>query len=162
MARILKPPAPLPVEPGVPQLFLAGSIEMGRAVLWQQQLEQALADLDILILNPRRDEWDASWEQHIGNAPFREQVEWELAAQEQAGLIAMYFAPGTQSPITLLELGLFAHTGKIVVCCPDGFWRKGNVDIVCQRYAIPTVATLDELARALRARLSRAEGPGAP
>ena len=25
------------------------------------------------------------------------------------------------------------------------YWRKGNVDIVCQRYGIPTVSTLNEL-----------------
>jgi hypothetical protein len=47
----------------------------------------------------------------------------------------MYFVPGTISPISLMELGLFAN--KCVVYCPEGFERKGNVDIVCQRYNIP-------------------------
>jgi hypothetical protein len=49
----------------------------------------------------------------------------------------MYFDPNTKSPISLLELGLFAQSKKLIVCCPRGFWRKGNVDITCDRYGIP-------------------------
>jgi hypothetical protein len=46
-------------------------------------------------------------------------------------VICVYFDPKGQSPITLLELGLF-HDKDIIVCCPEGFWRKGNVDVnVC-------------------------------
>ena len=51
-----------------------------------------------------------------------------------------YFDPKTKSPITLMELGNqspWNRMGKdIVVCCPDEFWRKGNVDILCDRYGI--------------------------
>jgi hypothetical protein len=151
MARIVKPPAPLP-EVG-PSVFLAGSIEMGQAERWQDVLERALADLDVLIFNPRRDEWDSSWVQTQANPVFREQVEWELAAQERAEVIAMYFAPATRAPITLLELGLAARSGKLIVCCPEGFWRKGNVDVVCARYGVPTVPDLEALARQVRSRL---------
>jgi hypothetical protein len=145
MARILRPPEPLIVDRWVPSFFLAGSIEMGQAEDWQGRVEAALAHTDAQVLNPRRAAWDASWVQSIGNPPFRQQVEWELAAQELATWIAMYFAPTTRAPITLLELGLAAPTGKLIVCCPEGYWRKGNVDIVCHRYGIPTVADLEEL-----------------
>jgi len=69
-------------------------------------------------------------------------VEWELSAQEAADL--MYFAPDTRAPITLLELGLFAKK-RLFVCCPDGYWRKGNVDVVCRRYGIRQVGSLSEL-----------------
>jgi len=127
---------------------------MGGAERWQETLERALADLDVLILNPRRDAWDISWAQSIDNPVFREQVEWELAAQERASVIAMYFAPTTKAPITLLELGLAARSGKVIVCCPAGFWRKGNVDVVCARHGIPTVLDLETLARQVRVALS--------
>ena len=152
MAHILKPPAPVELG-GKRSVFLAGSIEMGLAEPWQEQVEHALADLDVVILNPRRDEWDASWEQSIRNAQFRGQVEWELAAQERADVLAMYFAPATKAPITLLELGLAARSGKLVVCCPDGFWRKGNVEVVCDRYRVPLVADLASLIDQVRGRL---------
>jgi hypothetical protein len=144
MARVIKPPVCLPLDLGAGSVFLAGSIEMGAATNWQRQVEVALDGLSVVILNPRRDAWDAGWVQSIGNPEFREQVEWELEAQERADVIAMYFDPATRAPVTLLELGLFARSGKLVVCCPDGFWRKGNVEIVCARYGVPLVAEFEE------------------
>lgn len=161
MARVMKPPTPLALADGERSVFLAGSIEMGRAEPWQAAVERALADLPIAVLNPRRDDWDASWEQSIDNAPFRGQVEWELEAQERASLIAMYFAPATQAPITLLELGLFARSGRLLVCCPPGFWRRGNVQVVCDRYGVPMVEDLPALVRAVRERMQLAAGGSA-
>jgi hypothetical protein len=155
MAQVLKPPAPLDFDQGRPSVFLAGSIEMGQAEDWQARFADGLSRANITILNPRRDMWDATWTQRSDNPQFRAQVEWELAAQERATLIAMYFEPATKSPVTLLELGLFARSGRIVVCCPDGYWRKGNVEIVCARYAVPVVESLDALiAYTLRATAS--------
>src|SRR4051794_7100465 len=118
MARVLKPPAPLDLPPGARSVFLAGSIEMGRAVAWQEEVEGSLADLDVVLLNPRRDDWDATWEQAITFAPFREQVEWELPGLEAASRVAMYFAADTRAPVTLLELGLTVRPGRLLVCCP--------------------------------------------
>src|SRR5262249_10225217 len=141
----IKSPNPLDIDQTRLSVFLAGSIEQGTADDWQTAVANALQDLDITVLNPRRDAWDASWLQSMEFAPFREQVEWELEAQEKADLIAFYFSPTTRSPITLLELGLAIGQRRAIVCCPDGYWRKGNVDIVCTRYGIPQVATLDDL-----------------
>jgi hypothetical protein len=131
-------------------VFLAGSIETGKVVYWQKQLEDEFADReDIVLYNPRRESWDSTWTQDINNAQFKEQVEWELNAMEAADLIIMYFASETQSPVTLLELGLFARSGKLIVCCPEGFWRKGNVDIVCDKYEVQQVSTIEEIVQAI-------------
>jgi hypothetical protein len=154
MARTLNPPAALDLDAGTPSVFLAGSIEMGLAEDWQNSVTQSFQDLDIVLLNPRREEWDASWQQSIEEPRFREQVEWELEAQEQATLIAMHFVPSTLAPVTLLELGLAARSGKLIVSCPDGFWRKGNVEVVCARYGVPLVSSLQELIGHIRRRLS--------
>jgi hypothetical protein len=62
----------------------------------------------------------------------------------------MYFAPATRAPITLLELGLFARRGRLLVCCPPYYWRKGNVDVVCQRYGVRTVESLNVLVTEVR------------
>lgn len=132
------------------KVFLAGSIEMGKAEDWQTRLTNMLRDQDITILNPRRDDWDDTWEQKIEHPLFREQVEWELKAMEVADKIALYFSPGTFAPITLLEFGLHARSGKLIVCCPEGFYRKGNVDIVCARYNVRQVATIEELSKAIQ------------
>ena len=142
---------------GKPLLFLAGSIEMGMAEDWQAILSAALQSLDVIVLNPRRTNWDPTWEQEIGNAKFREQVEWELTALEEADIALFYFVPETKSPITMMELGLMAKMSpeKMIVCCPDGFWRKGNVDIVCARYGIRESETIETLIPAVKAMLAK-------
>ena len=110
---------------------------MGAAENWQAVVVARLATLDVTILNPRRDDWDVSWRQALDDARFRGQVEWELDGLERADVIAMWFAPATRAPVTLLELGLFARSGKLIVGCPEGFWRRGNIEVVCARFGIP-------------------------
>lgn len=156
MIKIIKPPHNIgrDVTNDNWSIFLAGSIEMGKAEDWQTRLTGTLKELvpdklDVVIFNPRRDDWDSSWEQNVDNLQFYEQVTWELTALEKADVIIMYFVPGTKSPISLLELGLYAYSKKILVCCPKGFWRKGNVDIVCERYGIPLFENLDDLIQQL-------------
>lgn len=56
----------------------------------------------------------------------------------------MYFDPNTKSPISLLELGLYATSNKLHVICPDGFYRKGNIEIVCDKYNIPIYENIEE------------------
>jgi hypothetical protein len=129
------------------KIFLAGSIEMGNAVDWQTKVVKELNDFtkDLIFLNPRRDSWDSSWVQSIENEQFYEQVTWELDALDKSDYIFMYFDPNTKSPISLLELGLYASSRKLIVACPDGFWRKGNVEVVCERFNIPLLNNLDDL-----------------
>lgn len=125
-------------------IFLAGSIEMGMAEDWQSKLSDLHKD-EYNVFNPRRDDWDSSCEQNIENAQFNQQVKWELNALNKADVIVFYFSPGTKSPISLMELGLFANSMKeIYVICPDGFWRKGNVEIVCEIYNLPLLDSLDD------------------
>jgi hypothetical protein len=94
--------------------------------------------------------------QSIDEPMFREQVEWELDGLERADLIAMWFAPQTKSPITLLELGLTARSGRLLVGCPDGFWRKGNVEVVCARYGVPLATSWPAFVSRVAAALDRA------
>ncbi|MFN0247685.1 MAG: nucleoside 2-deoxyribosyltransferase domain-containing protein [Kofleriaceae bacterium] len=152
--RILKPPSPTNLARTDRVVFLAGSIEMGVAEDWQARIAIALSDVDAVALNPRRDEWDASWRQSIDEPKFREQVEWELAGLERADVIAMWFAPDTKSPITLLELGLHARGGRVIVGCPHGFWRRGNLEVVCARYGVPLVAAWEPFVATVRGKVA--------
>jgi len=153
-------PQPLPIDDSRPRVFLGGSIDMGGAPDWQAAMTSALADMDVVILNPRRPDWNPEWRPEADEPEFRRQVEWELAALESADVIVMYFAPGTQSPISLLEMGLHARSGKLIVLAPDGFWRKGNVDITAQAYGVKQVQSLPELTAAVREALSAAAAQG--
>lgn len=125
-------------------VFLAGSIEMGKAEDWQASLGMWLLTKDLNIFNPRRADWDSSWIQSYENPQFSQQVQWELNALDKSDIIVLYLSPGTVSPISLLELGLHAKSNKLVVICPDGFGRKGNVEVVCCTYDIPLYGSIDE------------------
>lgn len=152
--QVITAPEPLQTRhPNRPSVFLAGSIEQDRAERWQDKVIQALTELDITVFNPRRAAWDAAWVQEKSNPRFFEQVSWELEALEKADHILIYIDPNTKAPITLMELGLHARSGKILLCCPPGYWRKGNVDIVCERYQIPQADTLEDLIAQLKAKL---------
>ncbi|KAJ7018891.1 hypothetical protein C8F04DRAFT_1149825 [Mycena alexandri] len=96
-------------------IFLAGSIEMGSVEDWQTLLAAKLSHLPITIMNPRRDAWDGSWEQDISNPMFKQQVDWELDSQDRADVIAMDFTAG------------------------------GNVQIICDRFGVELVDTMEQL-----------------
>lgn len=68
-----------------------------------------------------------------------------MDALEQADYILLFLEKNSKSPISLLELGLFADSQKLLVCCENSFWRKGNIDIVCQRKQIPTFEKLKKM-----------------
>lgn len=143
--REINPPQNFKNESIIGDIFLAGSIEMGVAENWQKRFIEEFSETELRFLNPRRLDWDSSWKQEIDNPQFNEQVNWELDGLDFADLIVFYFVPNTKSPITLMELGLHAQSGKCIVCCPEGFWRKGNVDIVCEKYKIKSVKSFEEL-----------------
>ena len=86
---------------------------------------------------------------------FKEQTIWELDQQKRADVVAVCLLPGTEAPVSLLELGLAAQRGVAVVCCPEEFARRGNVEIVCARLSLPLVETLDEFIQQIMGRLTR-------
>lgn len=73
-AIVLTPPSETTKVEGYKTVFLAGSIEMGKAEDWQQKIIEAVKDFKVVIFNPRRDNWDSGWIQSIDNPKFREQV----------------------------------------------------------------------------------------
>jgi hypothetical protein len=132
-------------------VFLAGTIEMGTGEDWQPRAIKALSGKVGALYNPRRKDWDSTWEQTIADPKFSEQVNWELDHIARADMVYFYFDPKSKSPITLLELGLVSGIGEkvagaapAVVCCPRGFWRRGNIEIICARYNIPLYEDFDE------------------
>ena len=146
MSNIIKPPHSLVSvnqidENKVLNVFLAGTIDMGNSEDWQSKIisEYKMTPIGNIFrfLNPRREEWNSSWSQTIETPQFYQQVNWELNALDKSDVIIMNFLPDSKSPITLLELGLYASSGKLIVSCPKEFWRRGNVEIVCERYNIP-------------------------
>lgn len=134
--------SPNPIVVSEYSIFLGGTIDNGDSINWQQDfknhLETHCLELKdkITLLNPRRDDWDSSWVQHIDNPQFNEQVMWELEAMEKAHTRIFVFLPDSKSPITLLELGLNVNK-NCMVYCPYEYFRSGNVHIICREHLIP-------------------------
>ena len=136
-----------------PSVITFGAIQSDPSKDWQTSLASSLSDLPVDILNPRRDDWDSSWKEDISFPKFKEQVAWEMDYAKVADVIVFNFVPGTLTPITLLELGMYAGTGKAIVCCPEGFYKRGNVQMVCLRYGIDLLETFDDLMSNVRVRM---------
>lgn len=145
--KLVTAPEQIPAGKGK-KIFLAGTIEMGESHNWQNDVINHFNKFeytDISVLNPRRATWNVGWEQSFEAPEFFQQVSWEMDAMDKADIIIMNLLPDSKSPISLLELGLMADSRKLFVSCPDEFYRKGNVQMLCNRYNIPLYKTIEEL-----------------
>lgn len=139
-------------------IFLGGSIEMGKAIKWQDEFINMCKEkfqssvYHLAILNPRRDDWDSTWKQSIENGQFYQQVDWELYYLEKCKFKLFYFAKDTMSPISLLEFGRFSALSpeKILLCVDKEYGRKGNLDVYCHKYQIPQYNSLEEIVNYLK------------
>ncbi|MDM1298818.1 hypothetical protein HXZ94_09930 [Empedobacter falsenii] len=127
------------------KIFLGGTIDMGNSEDWQAKVSKELKNEKVILLNPRRNDWNSAWKPVKEEPEFRKQVEWELNALENADYIIMFFGKDSKSPISLLEMGLYAKSGKLLVICPDGFWRKGNVDITAEKYGVKQFDSIENV-----------------
>jgi hypothetical protein len=121
-----------------PGIFLAGGIS--NCSDWQSEVIAKLADKDVQLINPRRDDFD------ITNPDMSvEQICWEWEHLHAADAIIFYFAPETVCPITLYELGVHATnlTDIFVTCHPD-YVRKLDVEIQLS-LARPSVKVHDNI-----------------
>lgn len=126
-------------------IFLAGSIDQGRASDWQSKLIEMLNIVpELVIYNPRRPDWDASWKSD--SPELIEQIKWELDHIKKCDYVFMFFEAGSKSPISLLELGICCASKpkQFVVCCESGYERYTNVAITCDEFNVKRVTKLEE------------------
>lgn len=109
-------------------IFLAGGIS--NCPDWQIVLRDKLQDIDAVLINPRRYDFDAS-----NKEMEREQITWEYNHLEQATAISFWFPSDTLCPITLLELGAAlekvksGELSKIFIGCDPAYKRVNDVKI---------------------------------
>jgi len=152
---IITAPERIPINSKLNYVFLAGTIDNGASEDWQERVCREIGGYNnLVILNPRKKNWNSSCEQKFENPEFFQQVSWEIDGLEKSNAIIFNFLPDSQSPITLMELGLFAPCNNltteerqkdIYVCCPDEFWRSGNVHFVCNKFNIPVFKDISGL-----------------
>ncbi|KAI1331463.1 hypothetical protein F5Y16DRAFT_360012 [Xylariaceae sp. FL0255] len=143
--QVIHAPSEEPVT-GVKSVFLAGTTTAVGNIDWREKLSASLQSHSITIFNPNRPDWDSTWREDVSFTPFREQVLWELDKQEKADLVVVYFHPATVAPISLLELGLSARVpGKVIAVAPEGYAKRGNVQLVCQKFGVDFLEDIDNL-----------------
>jgi hypothetical protein len=81
-----------------PSLFLAGGISGTHD--WQVELVPLLADLPLVLLNPRRRNFPMD-----DPTAAEGQIAWEFRHLRRATAVAFWFPPETLCPIALFELG---------------------------------------------------------
>jgi hypothetical protein len=161
MPKVIFPPIYIK-EPqnNLVDIFLAGSIEMGNAIDWQTKISSILLEIPCVryIYNPRRPDFDNTQKQDISNEYFNSQVNWELENITKSNIVFMYLDPDTKSPISLAELGLLIGLQKsyknddmpyFIVCCPNGFYRQGNVEIMLTRAGLPMYRNFEDSIKVL-------------
>ncbi len=127
---------------GFTKVFLAGTIDMGNSTDWQADVKNWFSGQKgrYLLFNPRRNSWNGG-----ADGEMEYQVNWELEHLEQADIIIMNILGSSKSPVTLLEMGLFARSGKLYVACEPDFYRYDNVRITCDYYGVPLYNSIEEL-----------------
>ena len=140
--------------PDMPTIFLAGSIENGKAEKWHHKVVEATKNSNVALYNPRRDGWDSTWQ--FGHSELINQIKWELERIVTADAVYFYFDPNTTSPITLLELGIILGITteemdvRLVVYCPKEYFRAQNVYTTCEVFGIDVYSDFDESIQALQ------------
>ncbi len=119
-------------------VFFAGTIDNGDSVNWQQELTNEFSkDSEIIIYNPRNKHWDKN------TSDIDYQIKWEQEHLDKSDLIVMVLLDDSKSSISLLELGLYAQSKKIIVFCSNKFYRFDNVKLTCEKYNIPLYTKFD-------------------
>lgn len=121
------------IYPHTKTVFLAGTIDNGDSTNWQEELIELCKHKDIIFFNPRRKDW----KEEPSKEELEYQIKWEQDHLDQADKIVMCLLDNSKPPISLLELGLYAQSGKLLVFCNKGFYRYDNVRLTCQKYNIP-------------------------
>ena len=127
----------------VKSVFLAGTIDNGDSLNWQDKVIIELINLGVSceVFNPRREHWNPN----PTKEEMERQIKWEQNHLDSADIIAMVLLDDSKSPISLLELGLYARTKKLIVFCTPSFYRFDNVRLTCEKYNIELVQELHPL-----------------
>lgn len=104
------------------RVFLAGGIT--GCPNWQAEIVEKLKFHDIVLVNPRRDDFDYNDPNMAWG-----QIEWEFNHLQKCDVILFWFPEETLCPITLFELGKFHMNPdyEVVVGCHPNYARKFDV-----------------------------------
>lgn len=108
--------------------FLAGSIDMSEVENWRETV--------VGKLNGYTNFFDPTHLNHdtLNDTEMREHIRWELDALQLSDLVLLNLLPNYKSPVSLIELGVYVQSGKLVVVCPLRFYQRRYIEELCARY----------------------------
>lgn len=127
-------------------VFLAGGIS--NCPNWQKDLANILKDVNVVLFNPRRDDFDIR-----DDAVSKVQIEWEYSYLKRASAISFWFPSESDCPITLFELGAWAATRKPIFVGVHAQYRR-RLDVRTQlslaRPEVSIVGSITELSNQIK------------
>lgn len=119
-------------------IFLAGSIDNRAFSNWRKETIKKL-ETKINIFDPTNMKHDS-----LNDSEMESHIIWELDALAIADKILLNFLPDSKSPISLVELGLYAASNKLIVVCPKEFYQSRYVYTLCKKYNTPIFDTINK------------------
>lgn len=112
-------------------IFLAGSIDLNLKNNWRRKVVETIGN--------KFDFFDPTITNHdqLNDVQMKTHIEWELNALELSDIILLNFLPESKSPISLVELGMYVKTTKLIVVCPDNFYQSRYIKTLCVSYNTP-------------------------
>ena len=130
-----------------PGLFLAGGISGTHD--WQAELVALVAELPLVLLNPRRRNFPMD-----DPSAARTQIEWEFRHLRRATAVLFWFPPETLCPIALFELGgrVAERKQPLFVGTHPNYQRRVDVEIqlALARPEVKVVSDVPALAEQVR------------
>jgi hypothetical protein len=112
-------------------IFLAGSMDTQLFHNWRKQvIDTYLGDYNFF------DPTNRNYEK-LNFLDMKLHIQWELDALEMSDKILLNFLPDALSPISLVELGLYVSSNKLIVVCPKEFYKSSYVHALCEKYNTP-------------------------
>jgi len=122
-----------------PSLFLAGSMDIKGQTNWRERAtEQFQAYYHI---------FDPTHTNHsnLNDTEMSKHIKWEWEALNRSDLILLNFTAQAKSPMSLLELGMYISSGKIVVVCPKEFYQAHYINTLCTEHKVPIFESIDDI-----------------
>ncbi|MEP2240010.1 MAG: nucleoside 2-deoxyribosyltransferase domain-containing protein [Maribacter sp.] len=118
-------------------IFLAGSMDHKQEGSWRTKVIAEFGAHDI---------FDPTHVHHnnLNDEQMKRHVQWELDALQLADMILLNFLPIALSPISLVELGMYVRSNKLIVICPKAFYKSNYVNTLCKKYNTPIFNNITE------------------
>ncbi len=119
-------------------VFLAGSMCIDKEDNWRKNVIKNYAN-DFDFIDPTNENHNL-----LNDSLMKKHINWELEGLELSDIIFMNLLPESKSPISMVELGLYARSNKLIICCPENFYQYRYINALAKKYNVTLFSELDK------------------